>query len=66
MISDQVGVTYPTDDLSDMADAIKKALTMDRALVAQAGRALIEQRYLPETHFESLQTIYQQLTKKGS
>lgn len=61
LVTEHVGRTYPADDLSDLADAIKEVAVWDKAAVARAGRELIEQRYLPQTHFESLQTIYQHL-----
>ena len=66
LVTEEVGKVFPAEDLSDMADAIKEVATWDKAAVAQAGQQLIQSRYLPEKHYQSLQTIYTHLVLKGS
>ena len=61
IITPEVGLTIPVDDHRAFAEAIKEVADWDKTKVMEAGRKLIESRYLPQIHYESLKTMYDHL-----
>lgn len=63
IVTPQVGRLVKLDEKATMAQAMDELAGWDREKTRQAGKALIEQRYTPQRHYESLMTVYSHLKK---
>lgn len=61
IVPPNLGRLFPRDDRDAMAKAIEEVSSWDRQTVVRAGEALIKERYLPQTHYDALMTVYRKL-----
>lgn len=64
IITPEVGKLITLDDRSALAIAIDEVGGWDKSTVWEAGQQLIRARYMPQQHFDALQTVYQHVLKK--
>lgn len=62
IIPDEAGLVFKRDDLKAMYRAVEKAREFDREKLAKHNKKLIEKKYTPDIHYESLKTVYDHLT----
>ena len=65
LIHPEIGKLFPHKDLSLMAKALKEVSSWDKAKVKQAATQIIERDYLPDAHYQTLQTIYEHLLRNA-
>ncbi|MBI4121747.1 MAG: glycosyltransferase family 4 protein [Parcubacteria group bacterium] len=63
LVPPNLGRLFKRDDLAGMARAVEEVMSWDRAELRQAGAALMQERYLPQTHYDALMTVYGHLIK---
>lgn len=59
IVTPDVGRLVPLDDRAALAKAIDEVSAWDKAKVRPMCEQLIRDRYLPQQHFDALQTVYQ-------
>jgi glycosyltransferase involved in cell wall biosynthesis len=64
IVPPELGRLFPRDDRAAMAKAVAEVKTWDRAKVLEASKKLIKEKYLPDTHYEALMTVYSHLLKR--
>jgi glycosyltransferase involved in cell wall biosynthesis len=63
----ETGLLYPTGDVSRLAEAIQSLGSNPKLAekMGREGRELVQQRYAPQWHYESLIRIYERLKAKS-